>query len=59
MTTAEMPTFADLKSGDFSFIAPWYQTTPPPPIKKEEVRPPLHQIDLHAPKSTQSFQCSP
>ena len=41
----------DLKSGDFSFITPRYRTTPAPP-KKKEMRPPPHQIDFHAPKST-------
>ena len=52
-STAEMPTSEDLKSGDFSFTAapPPNRTTPPLP-KKKEMRPPPHQIDLHAPKST-------
>ena len=47
-----MPTSGDLKSGDTPVsIYP----TPPPPEKKE-MKPPPHQIDLHAPKSTKSFQ---
>ena len=48
-----MPTSGDLKSGDFCFITPRYQTTPPhTPQKKGDdtsspsTRPPCSQIDL-------------
>ena len=55
LTITEMPTSGELKSGDFCFITPRYRTTTPP--KKKEMRPPPHQINLHAPKST--LRCSP
>ena len=62
---AEMPTFGNLKSGDFSSIKPRHRTTTPPPPPPQEKsndrcspsnRPQYPQIDLELPMFTVTSQ---